>query len=171
MIAILESALGVSRSEQIYADAPARLFTVCFGVVDFALDVGTDLTGDLTEALYARSRIVIAARAGGLAAPIDGPWLWLDDDDGLVADTMRSRRVGFEARVVVYPSEVEHVQRGYGAMSEDEIGREKKIVETFEQALAKGTASVRIDGVFVDYPIYERAKKKLDGYRGSQGAP
>ena len=44
-------------------------------------------------------------------------------------------------------------------------------VETVEEALANGSASVQIDGVFVDYPIYERAKKKLHAYRRSQGTP
>jgi citrate lyase beta subunit len=38
-------------------------------------------------------------------------------------------------------------------------------VDAFEDAEASGSASIQVDGRFVDYPIYERAKEKLRLYR------
>jgi citrate lyase subunit beta/citryl-CoA lyase len=34
-------------------------------------------------------------------------------------------------------------------------------VDAFEEAEAAGSASIQVDGRFVDYPIYARAKEKL----------
>jgi citrate lyase subunit beta / citryl-CoA lyase len=161
VIPILESALGIARAEEICANAPARVLTVCFGLLDFALDVGIDVTVDGSELLYARSRVVVAARAAGLPSPIDGPWLWLDDLDGLAADTVRSRRLGFQGRVVVHSPHVEPVQRAYSELADDELHKQEEIVRSFEEALAQGSASICVSGTFVDYPVYERAKRKL----------
>src|SRR3954452_8857416 len=111
LLGLVETAKGLVRAEEICAGAPRRVLTVAFGLGDFSVDIGVDLTADATEILYARSRVVVAARAAGLAPPVDGPWLRLQDVDGLVADTLRSRQLGYQGRVVVYPPQVDHVQR------------------------------------------------------------
>ena len=46
-------------------------------------------------------------------------------------------------------------------LAQDEVERARRVVEAFEQAEAAGSASIQVDGRFVDYPIYERAKQKL----------
>jgi citrate lyase subunit beta/citryl-CoA lyase len=37
----------------------------------------------------------------------------------------------------------------------------EKVVEAFEEAERRGVASIRVEGRFVDYPIYHRAREKL----------
>jgi citrate lyase subunit beta/citryl-CoA lyase len=37
----------------------------------------------------------------------------------------------------------------------------EKVIEAFEEAERRGVASIRVDGKFVDYPIYNRAQTKL----------
>jgi citrate lyase subunit beta/citryl-CoA lyase len=67
VLALVESARGVEFAFEIAsADATIRL---AFGTGDFRRDtnVGADALG------YARSRLVVASRAAGIAAPIDGP--------------------------------------------------------------------------------------------------
>lgn len=161
ILALIETALGVARCEEIACSAPSRVVTLVFGLVDFANDVGFDLTEDATELLYARSRVVVAARAGRLRPALDGPYLGLHDSEGLVADSRRSRQLGFQGRVVVYPPQVEPVQRAYAELDEAAVERNRQIVEAFEQAEAAGSASIQVGGLFVDYPIFERAKHKL----------
>src|SRR5712691_10004028 len=165
LIALIETARGLIRCEDIAQAAPSRLLTIVFGLGDFSVDIGVDLTPDATELLYGRSRVVVAARAARLRAPLDGPWLDLQNVEGLVADTLRSRQLGFQGRVVVYPPQVEHVQRAYSELSPEEAEWAQHVVEAFEQAEAAGSASIQVDGRFVDYPIYERAKEKLRLYR------
>jgi citrate lyase subunit beta/citryl-CoA lyase len=165
VLALIETARGLVRCEEIALAAPARLLTLVFGLGDFSVDIGVDLTPDATEILYGRSRVVVAARAARLRPALDGPYLDLRNVDGLVADTRRSRQLGFQGRVVVYPPQVEHVQRTYSELSPEEAERAQRVVDAFEDAEASGSASIQVDGRFVDYPIYARAREKLRLYR------
>jgi citrate lyase subunit beta/citryl-CoA lyase len=161
LLALIETAKGLVRCEEIAFAAPERLYTLIFGLGDFTVELGIDITPDATELLYARSRVVVAARAADLAQPLDGPYLDLQNVDGLVADTARSRQLGFQGRVVIYPPHVEPVQLTYSQLSEEELERARRVVEAFENAEADGSASIQVDGRFVDYPIYRRALHKL----------
>jgi citrate lyase subunit beta/citryl-CoA lyase len=71
LLALIETAAGLVRCEQIAFSAPPRALTLVFGLGDFTADLGIDPTSDGLELLYARSGIVVAARAAGLAQPID----------------------------------------------------------------------------------------------------
>jgi citrate lyase subunit beta/citryl-CoA lyase len=164
ILPLIETAIGLVRCEEIAMAAPPRVVTLVFGLGDFSVDIGVDLTQDAAELLYARSRLVVAARAGRLQAPIDGPYLDLQDTEGLVANTFRSRQLGYQGRVVVYPPQVEPVQRAYSELSAEEVERTRRVVEAFEQAEADGLASIQVDGRFVDYPIYYRARHRLRLY-------
>jgi len=158
----IEAALGIVRVEEIALQAPPRVHTLIFGLADFTTELGVDLTRDATELLYARSRVVVAARAAGLAQPIDGPYLLdLRDREGLIEDSFRARRLGFQGRVVVYPPQVEPTNFAYSFIPPDEVELARKIVQGFEEAEAAGSASIQVEGKFVDYPIYRRALHKL----------
>ena len=169
VIGLVETAKALICVEEIAAAAPERVLTIGFGAGDFTVDLGIDLTNNGREVLYARSKIIIAARAAGLRAPIDGPFLHLQDTDALFTDTAESRQLGFEGRVVVYPPQVEIVHRAYSDLPEKEVDIITKVVDQFEAALADGLASIQVEGRFVDYPIYYRAKKKLRLYRALRG--
>lgn len=170
LLALIETAKGLVRCEEIALAAPERLHTLIFGLGDFTVDLGVDITPDATELLYARSRVAVAARAAGLPQPLDGPYLDLPNIEGLVTDTLRTRQLGYQGRIVIYPPQVDHVQRAYSDLSPEEVERARRVVEAFERAEAEGSASIQVDGRFVDYPIYRRAQHKLrlyDAYAAS----
>lgn len=175
LLALVETARGLVRCEEIAAAAPPRLLTLVFGLGDYSVDIGVDVTPEGDELLYGRSRVVVAARAAGLPPALDGPYLDLTDLEGLEADCRRSRRLGFQGRVVVYPGHVETVQRAYAELSEEEAERCRRVVAAFEAAEVAGSASIQVDGRFVDYPLYHRARHKLrllEAHRGGgTGSP
>jgi citrate lyase subunit beta/citryl-CoA lyase len=158
---LIETAIGLVRCEEIAFAAPTRVVTLVFGLGDFSVDIGVDLTREATELMYARSRVVVAARAAGMPSPIDGPYPDIHDVDGLIENTLLSRRLGFQGRVVVYPAQVEPVQRAYSELSPEELEQAKRVVEAFAEAEAAGVASIQVDGRFVDYPLYYRALHRL----------
>jgi citrate lyase subunit beta/citryl-CoA lyase len=162
VLPLIETARGVSRVEEIAGQAPPRVLTLAFGPADLTADLGIDLTRDGTEVLYARSRVVIAARAAGLAPPIDGPFLLdLHDHEGLIADARRGRQLGYAGKIVIYPAHVAPVNRVFSEVAPAELERARRIVRAFESAVASGSAALQVDGVFVDYPIYRRAQRIL----------
>jgi citrate lyase subunit beta/citryl-CoA lyase len=165
---LIETALGIVRCDDIALSAPTRVVTLVFGLGDFARDMRLQLSAAGDELLYARSRVVTAARAGQLRAPIDGPYFDLRDAEGLVADTQRSRQLGFEGRVVVYPPQVERVQRAYSFLAPAELERNRQIVEAFKQAEAAGSAAIQVDGMFVDYPVFQHAAETLRRHEALQ---
>lgn len=173
LLAILETPKGISRCEEILARAPDRTVTAIFGLGDFSVALGVELTTGGAELAYARGRIVVAARAAGMVAPIDGPYLDVEDADGLLADSRRQRTLGFQGRVAVYPPQVPVINRAYSELTDEEAARTRRVVEAFEEAESKGVASLRLDGRFVDYPIYYLARRKLtrfQAYRESEGS-
>ena len=60
------------------------------------------------------------------------------------------------------------IQRVYSDLAPDEAALAQKIVASFEQAEASGSASIQVDGHFIDYPIFERAKQKLRRFEALQ---
>jgi citrate lyase subunit beta/citryl-CoA lyase len=161
ILALIETAAGLVRCEEIALAAPERVVTLVFGLGDFSVDIGVDLTREATELLYARSRVVVAARAAGMPAPIDGPYLDIHDLEGLVENSLLSRRLGYQGRVAVYPAQVDPVQRAYSELSAEEVEQARRVVEAFEEAEAAGLASIQVDGRFIDYPLYHRARHRL----------
>ena len=170
LIALVETPLGIARCEGILLGAPSRTVTAMFGVADFSASLGVDLTVEGTELLYARSRLIVAARAAGMPGPIDGPFLQLEDNSGLLDDSRRSRALGFQGRVALHPRQVQPIQRAYSECSEEQIQAARRIVDAFESAESGGVASIRVNGKFVDYPVYELARARLRRHEAYQSA-
>ena len=105
-------------------------------------------------------RLIVATRAAGCRAD-RRPYLRLDDTDGLLADSRRSRGLGFQGRIALHPRQVDPVNRAYSELSDEQVAAAERIVAAFEEAEASGVASIRVDGRFVDYPVYELARTKL----------
>src|SRR6185437_17019303 len=120
MLALVETPLGIARCEDILASAPPRTITAMLGVADFTAALGVDMSDEGVELLYARQRLVVAARAAGMPGPIDGPYLRLDDSPGLLADTRRSRGLGFQGRVALHPRQVDPINRAYSELSDEQ---------------------------------------------------
>lgn len=161
VLAQIETARGVASCQEVCDTAPARLLTIVFGSGDFSADIGVDLSREGAELAYARSRIVVAARAAGLLRPLDGPFFDLTDSDGLSADSARSRGLGFQGRVTVYPPQVQPINDAYSRLSKADLTQAQRIIDAFQRAEQDGLASIRVGGQFVDYPIYQRALDKL----------
>lgn len=170
IIAIMETPLGIARCEDILLSAPARTVTSIFGLGDFSVALGVDVTHEGTELLYGRSRVIVATRAAGMVPPLDGPYLEVEDLEGLVVNSRRSRALGFQGRVAVYPPQVGPIHEAFSDLSDEVAAATRRVVEGFEAALADGVASIRLDGRFVDYPIYNLAKERMRRYDAFQAA-
>ena len=92
LIVMVETAGGVAAAEAIAAATPT-VSAVFFGAIDFAADVGCEVSWD--AALYARSRVVVAAAVVGAGA-LDSPFMDVPALDGLAAESRRTRGLGFD---------------------------------------------------------------------------
>ena len=64
--------------------------------------------------------------------------------------------MGSEMCIRDSPKQVPSVNQGF-MPDASEIERAEKIISAFEAAEAAGSASIQVDGYFIDYPIVEKA--------------
>ncbi|WGS52355.1 CoA ester lyase [Paraburkholderia sp. D15] len=151
ILPMIETAQGF---RNIVAIAQHRLTTrLVFGNVDFQLDLGID--GDGEQLTYFRSHIVFASRIGNLAPPVDGVSTALDDIDQVTRDTVRSKRLGFGAKLCIHPRQVPAVNAAF-APTQTDIEWARKVVDA--AAVTHG-AAVAVDGRMVDRPIILKARE------------
>ena len=154
LMPILESALGIENAHAI-ATASLRVVALTIGLEDFTADLGVVKTAAGDETAWARSRLVIAARAAGVQA-IDSVYGAIDDSAGLLAWAQRARAMGYVGMGCVHPRQIPIIHQGF-APSAEEIDKAKRIVAAFEEAQAKGLAVVNLGSKMVDPPVVERA--------------
>jgi citrate lyase subunit beta / citryl-CoA lyase len=159
LLPIIETAKGL-QSVAAIAGAGTRVRRLSFGAVDLAKDLAMALTDDEWELTPARFAIVRASRAAGLEAPLDTVWVQFRDTDGLVASARRARTLGFQGKMCIHPDQVAPVNAAF-TPSDEEVAKAEKIVAAFETAEAAGSASIVVDGFFVDYPVVDHARRTL----------
>ena len=94
VVALVESAVGIESAADL-AKAPGCA-RIAFGVGDFRRDTG--MCADPMVLAYPRARLVIASRAAGLPAPIDGPTL-RDQAFDLARETAVAKAAGMTGRL------------------------------------------------------------------------
>jgi citrate lyase subunit beta/citryl-CoA lyase len=80
------------------------------------------------------------------------------DQVALEADCNTSRSLGHRGRVCIHPDQVPVVNRVFGP-DPDEVVFARKVIDAFAKAERSGSASITVDGVFVDYPIVYKAER------------
>lgn len=153
----IETARGLLAAPRL-ATAHPLVSGLVFGAEDFALDVGMGADRD-RDLLYARSAIVVAAVAARVVA-VDGVYPDLEDADGLEADALLGRRLGFSGKTTFNPRQLDVINRVFAA-SEEELAFARRVVEAFEAAQTRGEGAVAVDGKLVDPPVVARARRLL----------
>lgn len=106
---LIESAVGVESAYEI-ARAHPQVASIGLGEADLSSDLGvTDEAG----LAWARSRVVVAARAAGLRPPMMSVYPHVDDLDGLAASCLRGRELGFVGRVAIHPRQLSTIVDGF----------------------------------------------------------
>lgn len=162
--ALLETAAAVESVAEI-ARAHPRLVSVGLGEQDLQADVGA--TGD-DALLYARSRVVFASRAAGLQAPTQSVYPAIRDLDGLRADCLQGRRLGYFGRSAVHPAQVPVINEAYTPTAE-EVADAEAMEQQLAAAVDAGEGGLKLpDGRFVDRATVLAARRTASfGHRGS----
>jgi citrate lyase subunit beta / citryl-CoA lyase len=160
IIPIIETAKGMANIRAITA-AGTRVRRIAFGAGDFTLDMSIAWSRAETELLPYRSECVLASRAAGIEAPIDTVWVDLKDPEGFMSSTQHIKGLGFQGKMCIHPDQVA-VANDILSPSAAEVEWSRKVVEAFEAAERAGSASIQLEGKFIDYPIVYRARRVLE---------
>ena len=156
VIPIIESAMGVLQLAEI-ARSPG-IATLAFGGIDYALDLNlNDGTAGASFALdQARLAVVLHARCAGLAAPLDGVFAAIADEDGLRAAIGHARDMGFAGTLCIHPRQVAPIHAVLTADA-DQLAWAARVVD---QA-ARNAGAFQLDGQMIDAPVLARARRLL----------
>jgi citrate lyase subunit beta/citryl-CoA lyase len=156
---IVESAAGVERAYEI-ATATKSVVAIAIGLEDYTADLGVQRTKEGKESLYARNRIVVAAKAAGIQ-PIDSVFSDVGDMEGLLANVLSSKAMGFEGMGCIHPRQIAVIRDGFSP-DPDEIDKAKKIVLAYRDALDRGLGVVALGSKMIDPPVVARAEKTIN---------
>ncbi|MFC8598129.1 HpcH/HpaI aldolase/citrate lyase family protein [Isoptericola sp. NPDC057191] len=154
---LLESALGVERAFDL-ATASPQVASLALGEADLRSDLRVD---DEAGLAWPRSRVVVAARAAGLPAPVMSAYTHVRDLDGLDASCRAGRALGFWGRTAIHPAQLATIRTAF-APAPDEVARAREVVRAVADATGAGTGTVVLpDGTFLDVAMVERARWTL----------
>lgn len=158
IVPIIETSLGLSNVQDIGCSSP-RISRLAFGAVDFSFDIGVKIVAP--EVLdYARSLLVVASRATGIAPPIDAVHTDLRDMEGLATVAYHAKSMGFSGKFAIHPNQVD-VLNDVFSVNDSEKMEARNIVTAYEDAIAQGEGSVQVNGKMIDRPVYDFAKELL----------
>ncbi|GHE90452.1 CoA ester lyase [Amycolatopsis deserti] len=154
---LIESALGVERALEI-ATASPQVASIGLGEADLRSDLGvTDEAG----LAWARSRVVVAARAARLVPPVMSAYTNVRDLDGLAASCRAGRALGFRGRTAIHPAQLETIRAAF-LPSAQEVSRARKVLSRLDDATAAGVGAIALtDGTFLDVAMLEQARTVL----------
>jgi len=166
MIPLIETALGVENAYEI-ASADPRVTAIFLGGEDFTADLRCKRTKGGNEIFYARSRMVVAARAAGVDV-YDTPWTDVEDYEGLVEDAKFAKSLGFTGKSSISPRHIPFINEVFSP-TEEEIQYAKDVFECIEKAKAEGKGVVSLRGKMIDAPIVARARQVLEAAEAIKG--
>jgi citrate lyase subunit beta / citryl-CoA lyase len=155
LIAMVETAAAFFRIAEI-ARAHPRLCARNLGAEDFATSAG--IMPEAEALSMPKQMAVFAARAAGIM-PLGfiGSIAEFHDLDGFRQTIRRSRRFGFIGASVIHPSQVPILNEEFRP-SPNEVDHARRVLATYDKALAEGVGAVTVDGKMIDVPVVERAR-------------
>jgi citrate lyase subunit beta/citryl-CoA lyase len=158
LMPIIESALGIEHAFEI-ARSSKNIVAMAIGLEDYTADLGVQRTTEGKESFYARTRLIVAARAAGIQ-PIDSVFSDVADMDALHETVLISKSLGFEGMGCIHPRQIPVIKQGFSPDS-TEIEKSKKIVLAFEYARRNGLGVVALGSKMIDPPVVARAQNTI----------
>lgn len=152
LIPLIETTRGLDNVMAIAA-AP-RVAALLFGAVDLSAELGIPVAHE--PMLYARSRVVHAAKRAGVGV-FDVPSLDFKNLDGVRAESLTAKALGFTGKAVLHPSNVAVVNEVF-TPSAAEVAAAEAVIAAFK---ASPTGLVVVDGKLIEKPVVRASERVL----------
>ena len=158
LMPLIETAMGVENSFQI-ASATKRVKALFLGAEDLTADLQCKRTKEGREIEYARTRLVVAARAAGVDV-YDTPFTDVNDDEGIVTDAQLAKALGFTGKASISPRHVEVINSVFSP-TQKEVDYAYEVMEAIALAKEQGKGAIALHGKMIDAPIVARAQQTI----------
>ena len=158
LMALIETAMGVENAFSI-ASSCQRIRALFLGAEDLTADLRCKRTKEGREIEYARTRLVVAARAANIEV-FDTPFTDVNDDEGIVVDAELAKALGFTGKASISPRHVEVINRVFSPTMA-EIDYAYEVIEAIRIAKEQGKGAIALRGKMIDAPIVARAERTI----------
>ena len=158
LMPLIETAMGVENAFAI-ASATSRVKALFLGAEDLTADLQCKRTKEGREIEYARTRLVMAARAAGVDV-YDTPFTDVNDDEGIEIDALLAKSLGFSGKASISPRHVEVINRVFSPTMA-EIDYAYEVMEAIALAKQQGKGAIALRGKMIDAPIVMRAQRTI----------
>jgi citrate lyase subunit beta / citryl-CoA lyase len=159
--AVIERIRGLARVEEIAASTQ-RMGVLQFGMDDMANEYRYRQTrepGKGVETVYARSRIVLAARLAGIDC-IDSPFIKYKDLEGSEIEARFSAQLGFDGKSAISPLQLTAINKAFSS-SDDELKWARDVIAAAETPTNSSKVVFTVDGMMIDAPHVMQADRIL----------
>lgn len=157
--AMLETARAIVNAPSIAASSP-RILGLTIGGQDLAADLGIKATREGLELLYAKSAVILAAKANGLLA-FDTVYTDINNPEGLREQARMSVSLGFSGKAAIHPSQIAIIHEAFSP-DEKEVRKAERILRGARDAEERHLGVVAVDGRMVDAPVVAQAVRTLE---------
>ncbi len=155
ILAIIETAKGIVNLPHI-ASSDARLETLIFGAEDLAGDMGAKRTPEGWEVFYARSAVVLHAKAFGLQA-IDTVFIDLTaPEEQIIAETRFALEMGYTGKLAIHPKQVAPMQSVF-TPTLNEVHAAQRLIDAHDMHQSAGKGVFEYEGKMIDMPMIRAA--------------
>ena len=158
LMPLIETALGVENAFSI-ATATKRVKALFLGAEDLTADLQCKRTKESREIEYARTRLVVAARAAGVDV-YDTPFTDVNDDEGIWVDARVAKALGFTGKASISPRHVEVINQVFSP-TQKEIDYAYEVMDAIALAKEQGRGVIALHGKMIDAPIVARAQQTI----------
>ena len=158
LMPLIETALGVENAFRI-ASATSRVKALFLGAEDLTADLQCKRTKESREIEYARTRLVVAARAAGVEV-YDTPFTDVNDDEGIWVDAKLAKALGFTGKASISPRHVEVINSVFSPTQAD-VDYAYEVMDAIELAKKQGKGAIALHGKMIDAPIVARAQRTI----------
>ena len=159
LMPLIETAMGVENAFRI-ASASKRVKALFLGAEDLTADLQCKRTKEGREIEYARTRLVVAARAAGVEV-YDTPFTDVNDDEGIWTDAKLAKALGFSGKASISPRHVEVINAVFSP-TEKEVDYAYEVMDAIALAKSQGKGAIALHGKMIDAPIVARAQRTID---------
>ena len=158
LMPLIETALGVENAFTI-ATASKRVQALFLGAEDLTADLQCKRTKESREIEYARTRLVVAARAAGVDV-YDTPFTDVNDDEGIWTDARVAKALGFNGKASISPRHVDVINQVFSP-TQKEIDYAYEVMDAITLAKEQGRGVIALHGKMIDAPIVARAQQTI----------
>jgi citrate lyase subunit beta/citryl-CoA lyase len=158
MMAAVETPKGLRQAYEI-ASASPRMVALAIGAEDFIANLKTTRSALGRELIVARGELILAAREAGVQC-IDTVYSDINNEEGFRNELELIKEMGFDGKSVINPRQIGIVHQFF-APTDKEIDHAEKVLAAYQDALAKKSGVISLNGKMIDLPIVARAERTL----------